>query len=341
MKKIGKFFFIFLLSLIFSIEFSFANSRFGELTEIFDEKMRGKDNQWVRPHPGPFIWSNIEPKKGEFYWDDADEYVKYAQEHNQEILATIWPYAKWDQKICNKKKKSKSPFGKHFPKRLNKPCSMDDYLIFINKLVDRYDNDGKNDMPGLKKPIYHWEIMNEPEFKMFFNGSEEDFIEIFIASSKTIRQKHKNSIILMAGAAGMNQKSKKFWSSVLPKIKNYFDIANIHHITDPEGNCDKEMWVDEFSGLLKKQNINKPIWVTEAMTGKCKAVKSYIYAFINGAEVIFDVGINAPGPKMSSKERKQLSEFINEYDNFKSISLIKDNVVEFTYKDNSTKKYKF
>ena len=30
---------------------SFSESRFGELTEIRDEKMRGKANQWVRPHP--------------------------------------------------------------------------------------------------------------------------------------------------------------------------------------------------------------------------------------------------------------------------------------------------
>jgi hypothetical protein len=28
-----------------------------------DEKMQGKDNQWVRPHPGPFIWNHIEKEK--------------------------------------------------------------------------------------------------------------------------------------------------------------------------------------------------------------------------------------------------------------------------------------
>ena len=37
----------------------------GELTEIFDPKMRGKDNIWVRPHPGPFVWSQIEPEEGQ------------------------------------------------------------------------------------------------------------------------------------------------------------------------------------------------------------------------------------------------------------------------------------
>ena len=48
-----------------------------------DEKMRGKDGQWVRPHPGPFIWNQIEKEKGKFTWEKADKYVVYAQQHNQ------------------------------------------------------------------------------------------------------------------------------------------------------------------------------------------------------------------------------------------------------------------
>ena len=138
---------------------SFANSRFGELTEMRDKKMRGKDNQWVRPHPGPFIWNHIEKEKGKFTWEDVDRYVVYAQEHNQTILATIWPHANWEQKSC-KRKKARSPFGKKFTKYLSKPCSMDDYKTFLLKLVDRYDGDGSNDMPGLTKPIKYWDIMN-------------------------------------------------------------------------------------------------------------------------------------------------------------------------------------
>ena len=300
MKKLLVILFYFL----FSINFVNAESRFGELTEIRDERMRGKEGQWVRPHPGPFIWNHIEKEKGNFTWDDADKNVVYAQEHNQTILATIWPHANWEQKSC-KRKKARSPFGKRFTKYLSKPCSMDDYKNFLLKLIDRYDGDGNNDMPGLTKPIKHWDIMNEPEFKMFFKGSKEDFVEIFNFSSKIIREKQNNAVIVMAGAAGMFPENKKYWKSVLPKIKDNFDIANIHHISDPEGKCDKEFWVDEFSSLLKSLNINKPIWVTEAMT--CgPPVKAYVNAFLNGAELIIDVGVNAPGKKMSKKGRNCL-----------------------------------
>ena len=334
-----KFFFNLLIFFIFSINFSYSESRFGELTEIRDEKMRGKDGQWVRPHPGPFIWNHIEKEKGNFTWDEADKHVLYSQEHNQTILATIWPHANWEQKSC-KRKKARSPFGKKFTKYLSKPCSMDDYKTFLLKLVDRYDGDGNNDMPGLTKPIKYWDVMNEPEFKMFFKGSKEDFIEIFNFSSKVIKDKQPDSVIVMAGAAGMFPENKKYWKSVLPKIKDNFDIANIHHISGPDGKCDKELWVDEFATLLKSLDINKPIWLTEAMT--CgPPIKAWVNAFLNGAELIIDVGVNAPGKKMSKKSRKKLNKFIAEYDGFTSIKSINKKKVEFTYKDGSSKTLEF
>ena len=207
------------------------------------------------------------------------------------------------------------------------------------KLVDRYDGDGSNDMPGLTKPIIYWDVMNEPEFDMFFKGSEEDFVEIFNFSSKVIKEQQPDAVIVMAGAAGMFPENKKYWKSALPKIKDHFDIANIHHISGPDGQCDKELWVDEFADLLKSVNVNKPIWLTEAMT--CgPPIKAYVNAFLNGAELIIDVGVNAPGKKMSKKSRKKLNQFITEYDGFTSIKSLSNEEVEFTYKDGSTKNLK-
>jgi len=328
--------FYLLLSLFISTNILNAESRFGDLTEMRDDRMRGKDNQWVRPHPGPFVWNNIEKEKGIFSWDEADSYITYAQEHNQTTIATIWPYSNWEQKSC-KRKKGRSPFGKRFTKYLSKPCSMDNYKTFLLTLVDRYDGDGVNDMPGLTKPIIYWEIMNEPEFRMFFKGTEDEFVEIFNFSSKLIKAKQKEAVIIMAGAAGMFTESKKFWKSALPKIKDHFDIANMHHITPPDGKCDKDFWVGEFSELLQSLNIDKPIWVTEAMIGVCRVIPAYINAFASGAEVIIDVGANAPGMKMSKGSRKKLNNFINEVDGFKSVKLISNKKAEFILKDGSKK----
>ena len=39
-------------------------------------------------------------------------------------------------------------------------------------------------------------------------------------------------------------------------------------------------------------------------------------------EMIIDVGVNAPGMKMSKKSRKKLDKLINDVDGFKSIKLL-------------------
>ena len=70
-------------------------------------------------------------------------------------------------------------------------------------------------------------------------------------------------------------------------------------------------------------------------------VRAYVNAFLNGAELIIDVGVNAPGPKMSKKGRKKLNDFIAEYDGFESIKSISKKKVEFTYKDGSKKFLEF
>ena len=100
-------------------------------------------------------------------------------------------------------------------------------------------------MPGLTKPIIHWQIMNEPEFKMFFKGTEDDFVEIFNFSSKLIKSKQTDAVIIMAGAAGMFPENKKYWKSAITKIKEHFDIAAIHNITHPDEMSDKEFWVSK------------------------------------------------------------------------------------------------
>ena len=69
-------------------------------------------------------------------------------------------------------------------------------------------------------------------------------------------------------------------------------------------------------------------------------VKAYINAFLKGAEVIVDVGVNAPGKKLSKKGRKKLNEFISNYDGFLSLKRVSKTEVEFQYKDGSTKAFK-
>ena len=73
------------------------------------------------------------------------------------------------------------------------------------------------------------------------------------------------------------------------------------------------------------------------MTGVCRVIPTYINAFVSGAEVIIDVGVNAPGMKMSKGSRKKLNDFIKKIDGFKSVKLISKKKAEFIFNDGSKK----
>jgi hypothetical protein len=77
------------------------------------------------------------------------------------------------------------------------------------------------------------------------------------------------------------------------------------------------------------------------MTGKCKAIDTYINAFLSGAEVIIDVGVNAPGPKMSKENRNQLNKLIEKFNDFKLIRKLSINEVEFELNNGSLITYQY
>jgi len=77
-------------------------------------------------------------------------------------LATIWPFADWDQANWGGVSDTPLIFEDRLGRGRRKPYDMDAYRRFVLALVERYDGDGKDDMPGLKYPIKYWEASNEP-----------------------------------------------------------------------------------------------------------------------------------------------------------------------------------
>jgi len=178
---------------------------------------------------------------------------------------------------------------------------MDAYRRFVCALVERYDGDGKDDMPGLKYPIKHWEASNEPSMQSghhtFFVGSSEDYLEVLKATYQAVEEADPGAKVLHAGMAGMDPFMVSFWKPIFEKGSQYFDIANIHSI-----GASDELNVPEFKKLLSKYGIDKPIWVTEAQhsvdIGLKKHswifAKSYVIAFACGANKVFYTMFKVP-----------------------------------------------
>jgi len=202
----------------------------------------------------PFSWQLIEKEKGKFDWSGGDQYVQLAQKYGFATDATIYPFTDWDQ--ANWGSRKLYPNFPEFGLSRRKPHDMNAFMTFVSAMVERYDGDGKNDMPGLKYPIKYWGTFGEPDMSNF-DGTVQDYIEIMEATYKAVKRADPGAKVVQ-GAMG------KAWEydwirPVLEKGAEYFDIAAVHSLSSSA-----YLWVPEYKALLSSYGIDKPLWVTEA-----------------------------------------------------------------------------
>jgi len=253
---------------------------------------------WTRPHPGPFAWGWIETSKDRFNFDEVDWWVKNAQNCNVAILATIWPYAEWDQQQCHGQECEVTDEDIFYSKADNSgiptsrcaPCNFSNYKDFLSQLVERYDGDGTSDMPGLKIPIKYWEILNEPSMHgsslTFYKGTQEEYVEIMKASSEAIKSSCLDCMVVQGGAAGISDDTLAYWEGIFNLGgSDYFDVANVHYIKFGDL---ASLNVKDFKYLLQQRDIDKHIWVTEAkFTSESEVENAVKGALEAGASKIF------------------------------------------------------
>jgi hypothetical protein len=271
---------------------------------------------WDRPHPGPANWNQIEPTPGQYDIQRIDQYVNTAQSYGVQTLFTIWPFADWDQETCHADLPVIEDDFPDLAQRRGLPCDVDAYQTFVRGLVERYDGDGHNDMPGLLYPVKHWEVANEPEMNepplVFFQGTAADYVELLDMTAEAIGEADLQAVVVQGGAAGMTASMESFWQEVFGSGgADYFDVANVHSINGPE-----DLWTNDWAALLAQYDVDKPFWVTEvqistepssvkpALSEEEQAewiVKGFVEAFGNGATRAFYTLYRA-NPSMSPQQ---------------------------------------
>lgn len=186
--------------------------------------------RWVR---FGFRWNELESEKGRYNFKKIDWLIDTALKHNIKILGVIVRTPVWASGTSD----PDSP-----------PKNIEDWKRFVSTLVSRY-----------KGRVTHWEILNEPDIKKFWNGTPEEYMRLLKEAYKTIKEVDPSIKVVSAGLDGNGE---KYIDKLLTLgMADYCDIIAFH----PYGNTPEDSLkrVKNFLKIMERHGVKRPLWITE------------------------------------------------------------------------------
>lgn len=185
---------------------------------------------WAREQ---FFWSRIDPKPGEWRWDDTDQTVLGAKRDGVVVLPDLAYDTAWDVSIP----------GNGF----SPPQRVSDWEDFVEHVVARYSAPPFN--------LRYFQIWNEPTRQAgFWTGTDQEFIDkIYLPAAKIIRRHH--CYVVFGGWPASN--SLQEFDSLLEyhDAWRWTDFLDIHYEGLP-------YWVALYNRWIKTGKC-RGVWETE------------------------------------------------------------------------------
>jgi hypothetical protein len=272
-------------------EVRLARSPFGlfYVGRRYVDRARDLNAAYVR---GIVDWGTLEPKKGVFRFKKLDVAVKAAGRNNLQVVLLVRALSTWGGRGS---KPGWDKKGRHTVRKASVPRDMEGWKDFLRALVDRYDGDGRNDMPGLEVPIKFWQIENE--WLLQWSGTAEEYMDFLKASYDVIKAEDPSASVI-SGALTMTEnaamaegfikgsmeaggprnrktltrekilKAGLYQRRLKPKFDTFFDkgadsfdILDFHSYTkSPYIITGQVAWI---KSMMEKRGYTKPLWSLE------------------------------------------------------------------------------
>ena len=81
---------------------------------------------------------------------------------------------------------------------LKDQAAVEHFKFFVKRFVERYDNDGVDDMSNLRKPVNYWQLGAEYN-SLFWKGSADEYLIGWKAFADSVRSANPNALIVANG----------------------------------------------------------------------------------------------------------------------------------------------
>ncbi|OGW41039.1 MAG: hypothetical protein A2X57_10575 [Nitrospirae bacterium GWD2_57_8] len=172
------------------------------------------------------------------------------------------------------------------------------YIQFVRDLVERYDGDGVNDMPGLKNPVKYWQIDNElpgiPPFEInssnqaendkWLQASLNNYAHVLDITNNAIKSSDPSAKVALSGMADIGPGTAglfcQYYLKILEKLKGkHVDIFDYHFYGDAKNSWKtmKDAYRMIREGLDSIGYTDMEIWITETgtYTGRPRDIGGY------------------------------------------------------------------
>jgi Glycosyl hydrolase catalytic core len=199
-------------------------------------------------------WGDLEPQAGMWKFDKLDRAVAVAATKKVELLLTLGQTPRW----ASARPDDPSPYGN--PGWPAEPANLQDWRNYIRTVATRY-----------KGKIRHYEIWNEPDYKMFYTGSVSKMVELAREAYTILKQVDPQNVVLSPGATNGTpdfQWQKEFFAKGGGK---YADVIAQHLYPKTAIPEERVEYIESFTKVVAAAGLSKkPIWNTE--TGWLKPV---------------------------------------------------------------------
>lgn len=234
--------------------------------------------EWAKAQPEGFSWGDIEPSPPEhgrhrYRWDWPDALIR---EYQAAGFRNLQIYVQCRNSWASVRP---LPVGGHASQPIQ-PRFLKDYAAFVRAMVERYDGDGRDDMPGLLYPVRYWEI--EAEWGTFWPASAREYVGLLKVARDAALQADPHAKIILQGflfwsffdgnpgdaevqrriAAG-GSKTRRVLEDVRELLAHpeLFDAAEFHSLSDYTEIAATARFL---RAEMLRRGYQKPIWVGDA-----------------------------------------------------------------------------
>lgn len=191
-----------------------------------------------------FGWDAIEAQKDKYDWLFWDDFVKMAvEEYGITLIPYICYIPKW-----NSKNAADTLYFWNYP-----PVEPEQFGEFTKDLVNRY-----------KKWIKTWELWNEPDIWVYWQGTQEEFANMIKIGAEAVKEADPEAKVVLGGVAYSEEFVEKMFRDF--GLSPLVDVVNMHNYYETWSNEPVEQIDDhilKMSEVIEKYGNNQPLWMAE------------------------------------------------------------------------------